>query len=231
MNVREGLFCVMLLGGMNVRAQQYAGLSGLLHTPSADMRGDATLRIGCTYVSENFVPDYRGIVQDIPVYHFSVTPYPFVEASYIVNGWRNEEEGTAIPDRNVCVKVRAVKEDRWWPSVAVGGFDAFGSSDNTYYYAALTKHVALGRGLVGVHAAYRQYRSKCTTVVEKWNGVVGGVTFEPGVYGDLRFTVEYTGNEVNAGFDVDVYRGVRLQGMVSLDGWFCGGVCWEIRNL
>lgn len=221
---------VLLLLTLRAAAQQFAGMSGLLHTPSADMSTNESLRLGCTWVSRNFIPDYVGYVQDIPIYHVSVTPYRFVEASYLVNGWRNDKD-QAIPDRNVCVKLRALEEGKWFPSLAIGGFDAFGNSVQSYYYAAATKHFAMGPCSLGLHVAYRKYARTSALITQKWNGLTGGITFNPGLYGDMRFTVEYTGNEFNAGFDMNLYRGLRAQGILVDGKWFCAGLSWEIHRL
>lgn len=40
-----------------IHAQQYTGMSGLIHVPSADMDKAGEIRIGAHFLNKNFTPD------------------------------------------------------------------------------------------------------------------------------------------------------------------------------
>ena len=126
-----------------------------------------------------------------------------------------------------------MRESEWCPSVDVGGQDVWGSFDkgesksNFYrnYNVAASKHVDLFDQCVGVHLAYRRWKLDCN---EKWNGVVGGVTFQPSFFRPLRMIGEYDGDGVNVGADCTLFRYVMLQASLQQCQYFSGGICLRV---
>lgn len=51
------LLLLMILAAAPASAQLYTGLSGLIHTPSADMNEEGTARIGSYFMNSHFTPD------------------------------------------------------------------------------------------------------------------------------------------------------------------------------
>ena len=136
------------------KAQIYTGVEGLLQVPSAELSPANSMRIGVHYVNAEFVPN--GYSLDAPMaFHISLTPYKWVEASYMVLMWN--KDGTYLPDRNLSVKVQPLKEGKWRPALVLGGFDIWGTSLNKNFYAAATKHFDVFGGEWGVNIAYRHY--------------------------------------------------------------------------
>ena len=48
---------LLTLLSMSVQSQQYTGLTGLIHTPSAEMNFEGNVRIGTHYMDKHFTPD------------------------------------------------------------------------------------------------------------------------------------------------------------------------------
>lgn len=207
------------------KAQVYTGVEGLLQVPSAELSQDGSMRIGAHYLNTDFVPN--GYSKDCPTaFYISLTPYKWVEASYMVLMWNNE--GTYLPDRSLSVKLKPLKEGKWRPALVVGGLDIWGTSLNKNFYAAATKHFDVFGGEWGVNIAYRHYFKEASA--EKWNGLVGGLTFRPRFYRDLRATIEYDGCEFNIGLDAK-YKIFRVQ--LILQDWdrVSVGLCLELNDL
>ena len=61
----------------------------------------------------------------------------------------------------------------------------------------------------------------------KWNGVVGGITYNPSLARSLRVIAEYTGNEVNIGADCLLWKHLLLQATLQNGKYFSGGVCFQ----
>ena len=58
------------------------------------------------------------------------------------------------------------------------------------YYIAVTKHFPIKKNQIGIHAAYRKWKRDYNS---KWNGLVGGITYQPSFARNLRVIAEYTG--------------------------------------
>ena len=66
-------------------AQQYTGMSGLIHVPSADMDESGVARVGAHFLNREFTPDvgfdYEGKYHTISHY-LSITPFRWMEIGY-----------------------------------------------------------------------------------------------------------------------------------------------------
>ena len=67
-------------------AQQYTGISGFLHIPSAEMNHEGDARIGAHFLNKSMTPDtgflFGGEKYNTFDYYFSITPYRWMELSY-----------------------------------------------------------------------------------------------------------------------------------------------------
>lgn len=228
------------------QAQQYIGTPGLIHAPSAEMDSAGVARIGAHYTDKHMVPD--GLKCDGEKFntltnYLSITPFSWVELGYGYTLWKlhrnrdvKQKTGFYSKDRYFSARLRPIPEGKYWPAVVVGGNDIWGTGDdgqsgsNFYrnFYVAATKHVDLGGHLMGVHVAYRKWKRNYN---EKWNGVVGGVTFQPAFYQKLRVIGEYDGDGVNAGIDCEVLRYLLLQASLQNGKYFSAGLCLRIGLL
>lgn len=249
-----GLLCICAAA---LCAQLYTGMSGLIHVPSAEMHKEGDMRIGMYFMNKKFTPDgkgfaYKGEKYNTTDYYLSITPFWWMEASYTFTLQKTLTEGREKPkfnqkDRYFSLKISPIreKEGKWWPSIAIGANDFYGTGDKdklTYeqiahdddgnsqyfcnYYVATTKHFYLKRHEVGVHLAYRQYKREYNG---KWNGVVGGITYRPSFARNLRVIAEYTGNEVNIGMDCLLWKHLFLQGGLQNGKYFSSGICFQMN--
>lgn len=213
-------------------AQQYCGMAGLIHVPSADMDTVGIARIGAHFIPKSMMPDRMRIDGEkfnSLTNYLSVTPFRWLEVGYGYTLWKFHQDlnpkkqvGFYAKDRYFSVKFQLLCEDKWWPSVAVGGNDVWGSSDagesssNYYknYFAALSKHLDIRNNRIGAHLVYRQWDRPFN---RKWNGLMGGFTFQPSFYRPLRVMCEWDGNEVNVGADCRLFKYFLVQ-VALLDG-------------
>lgn len=227
-------------------AQQAMGTPGLIHAPSAEMDTAGVARIGVHYIDKHMIPD--GMKLDGEKFnsltnYLSITPFSWIEIGYGYTLWKlhrnqdiTQKTGFYSKDRYFSVRLRPLKEGRYWPSVVIGGNDVWGTGDNgqsasNYYrnfYIAATKHFELRGNIIGVHAAYRKWKRDYNS---KWNGIVGGVTLQPSFYQKLRLVGEYDGHAVNAGIDCELIRYLLLQLSLQEGKYFSGGLCFRIGLL
>ncbi len=215
-----------LLLSLAVSAQQYIGLSGMIHVPTADMDTVGVARVGAHYIPRSMMPDRMlldGEKFNSLTNYLSVTPFRWIQLSYGYTLWKfhqdknpNNQVGFYAKDRYFSIKLQPIREGKWWPSVVIGGNDVWGSADegesgsNYYknYFISASKHLDVGGHLIGGHVTYRRWSKEFN---HKWNGVVGGITFQPGFYRPLRAMAEWDGNEVNIGVDCQLFKYFLVQ--------------------
>ena len=250
---------LLTLLSMSVQSQQYTGLTGLIHTPSAEMNFEGNVRIGTHYMDKHFTPDafdFQGKYNTAD-YYLSITPFSWAEVAYtctLQKNYRRDSHANIISDesryyyqdRYFSIKIRPLKEGKWWPAIAVGANDPLGTlgdkgtnHDNMTpingdgkseyfcnYYIVATKHFAFKVGELGVHAAYRKWKRDFNS---KWNGVVGGITYTPSFARNLRTIAEYTGHEVNIGADCLLWKHLLIQASLQKCRYFSGGICFQMN--
>lgn len=137
-------------------------------------------------------------------------------------------------DRFFCIKLRPLKEGKYWPALAVGAQDPTRtvedkSGDYAYFnnfYVAASKHLNWKGHELGVHLTYRYYRSNFNA---KWRGVAGGITYRPAFAPNSRAMLEYTGNDVNVAVDCYLWRLLFVQAGLQNGKYFSGGLMLRIQ--
>lgn len=245
------LFVFLWMECPSAWAQLYTGLSGLINTPSADMNEEGTARIGGYFMNKHFTPDDNGIngfIYDGKKYntadfYLSITPFKWIELGYTFTLQKTLAEGHDKPkynqkDRYFSIKLNPLREGRYHPAIAIGSNDFLGSPTKRHahggsgagyfcnYYIATTKHFKPHGHDISVNLAYRY----CPNVYnEKWEGVVGGITYRPSFAKNLRAIAEYTGDEINIGADCLLWKHLLLQASLQDGKYFSGGVCFQMN--
>lgn len=223
-------FVLILLSCISVRGQFYRGIEGLVHSPSAEMRQKASLRVGGFYASGDFLPKTDYGTGYAPTFFVSLTPYEWIEASYMISVWN--KDGYPLQDRSLSLRIRPLKEGKWWPSIVLGTQDPVGESVYTKNYSnayiAASKHIDVPGVEIGLHAAYRHYFSPKNA---RWNGIVGGVTIRPEFYKPLRLIAEWNGCEAILGAETELFDFLNLQLALEDFRRLNFGIMLEIKQL
>lgn len=237
------LLALILLPAISF-AQQYTGMSGYIHVPSAEMNHEGDIRLGGHYLDKHMLPDTgfldgRGVKYNTFDYYLSITPYNWLELSYTCTERRDHADGPFVrKDRYASVKINPVKEGKYIPAMALGINDAGTSVFNpnrtnvqlyfTNVYLAATKHLDFGGNQLGMTLAYRHYFRGYN---DKWNGLVGGITFRPAFFPQARAIVEYTGNEIQVGVDALIFRHFLVQASLKDFQYLNFGLCFQMNLL
>lgn len=236
------LLVELLLVG-TIQAQEYTGITGMIHVPTAEMASEGDARLGGSFLNREFLPERQKLGGYHTFnYYLAITPFSWIELSYVESLLKNhkygdptEKVGYYQKDRYFAMKIRPLKEGKYWPAVAIGVQDPGNSysnekgKDNTYvknYYIAATKHWCPGGHELGFHLTYRHYSSEDN---RKWNGVVGGVTYRPAFASNCRAMVEYTGNDVNVGVDCLLWKHLFIQAALQNGRYFSGGLRFQMN--
>lgn len=228
------------------KAQQYTGISGLIHVPSGEMNHEGDAFIGVHFLNKNMMPDtgflYLGEKYHTYDYYVSLTPFSWLELSYVcTERIRSKDQQGNIQwskDRYASVKIQPLKEGKYYPAVAIGCNDIWTSAFyedkpevQLYFqnwYIVTTKHFNLSGNELGLTLAFRHYYRHYNA---KWNGFVGGVSFRPAAFRQARFIAEYTGNDFLLGMDMLLWQHLRLQACLKDFESFYGGLCLQFNLL
>lgn len=237
-----GFAAVLMVCGVSVvRAQEYTGITGMMHVPTAEMAPAGTARVGAFYLNGEFTPEklrYLGDKYGTYNHFLAIAPFSWVELSYVCtllknakNNGETQKVGYYNKDRHFCVKIRPLKEGKYWPALALGAQDPTNTKegDNTYfknYYVAASKHLNWKGHELGLHLAYRYYRSDFNA---KWRGVAGGITYRPAFAPNSRAMVEYTGSDVNVALDCYLWRLLFVQAGLQNGKYFSGGLVLRVQ--
>ena len=240
------LFLLWLLPQMG-KAQQYTGISGLVHVPSAEMNHEGDAFIGAHFLNKHMMPDtgflFQGKKYHTFDYYLALTPFSWIEMSYVCTERINKKDAQGnitnwSKDRYDSIKIRPLKEGKYYPAVAIGCNDVWTSillverPDVQLYfqnwYVAATKHFEFSGNELGLTLAYRHYYRHYNA---KWNGVVGGITFRPAFFPQARLMAEYTGNDFLLSMDMLLWQHLRLQATVKDFKYFYGGACLQFNLL
>lgn len=235
---------VLLMGFSGMRAQEYTGITGMMHVPTAEMAPAGTARVGAFFLNGEFTPDkmvYKGEKYNTYNHFLAVAPFSWVELSYVctlLKNAKNKDEtqkvGYCNKDRHFCIKLRPLEEGKYWPALVVGIQDPkrkFKNENEDYayfnnFYVAASKHLNWKGHELGVHLTYRYYRSDFNA---KWRGVAGGITYRPAFAPNSRAMLEYTGNDVTVAMDCYLWRLLFVQAGLQNGKYFSGGLMLRIQ--
>jgi hypothetical protein len=181
------------------------GQTGLINMPDARIEADGTLRLGVSY----FRPY-------LPVWA-SVTLLPRLETSFRYTTIRdlpsNLGQGFGdFKDKAFDTKLLLLREDRWWPNLAIGKQDVFGTELFSSEYAVLSKRFGHSDYTLGYGT-------------DRIDGLFGGVRYRPAWAGKFALVAEYDANEYTNDFaaaesGADSRDGDWTYGVEYKKGWF-----------
>jgi len=234
------LFYILCILSTRIVAQEYSGLTGLLGVPNAETDSAGTFRGGAMFLHRSFLPPKFSATKDYHTagYYVAITPWTWLEMSYAAVLLKTRVGGNHLnnEDRRFNVKIRPLKEGRWYPSIALGmddvhvrwgdDKDLLGGRNNFFQniYIAASKHFDIKGYEIGAHLAYRYYSSDAN---KNFHGFVGGVTLRPAFYRPWRLIVEWDGTGVNIGSDVLLWRHLFIQVCLVHGRGFTGGLAYH----
>lgn len=240
----SGLIGVLLLTSFSsIRAQEYTGITGMMHVPTAEMAPAGTARVGAFFLNGEFTPDklvYKGEKYNTYNHFLAIVPFPWVELSYVCTLLKHpsnndvQKQWCYGKDRHFCIKLRPLKEGKYWPALAVGAQDPTRTVEDrggnyayfNNFYVAASKYLNWKGHELGGHLTYRYYRSDFNA---KWRGIAGGITYRPAFAPNSRAMLEYTGNDVNIALDCYLWRLLFLQAGLQNGKYFSGGLMLKIQ--
>ncbi|MBR2114252.1 MAG: YjbH domain-containing protein [Prevotella sp.] len=200
-----------------INAQTVIGTNGMMNVPTADMRPAGTFDGGASLIQKELLYDkhyYTGL------FYVTFTPFSWMELTfretireYQYSLKRNGKTGPFTNlDRSVSARIRPLKEGKYWPSVVLGANDFYSEgsgSSNFYacYYGVLSKHFPIQAvGTFETTVGYaRPYKKGIA-----YDGVMGGLSFAPDFFPDMRVMGEYDTHGYNVGIGAFLFRHLNV---------------------
>lgn len=243
------VICAMLACVGALSAQNFAGMSGLIATPSADMDTVGDFRVGTFFLNNHFLPrgsqgENEWVSQGKPYntmdFYLSLTPFKWVEIGFTMTLFKNTIGHPDVAkydakDRYFSFKFQPLSEGKYHPSIAIGSNDLFGSGlkfefdrgNNGLFcnvYAVATKHFKPRGQDISVNLAYRYCNGKFNA---GWRGVVGGITWRPLWVPQMRVVAEYNHTDINVGVDCLLWKHLFMQACLTDGRYFSGGLAFR----
>ncbi|WP_321330918.1 YjbH domain-containing protein [uncultured Bacteroides sp.] len=229
-----------------VSAQLTYGVTGLLHTPSAEMQKDKTVMIGGNFMNKEITPP----IWSYHTYNYflNVTIFPWLEVAYTCTlfksqtigiDWKTGKGKFTNQDRYFSVRMRMLKEGqflKYMPAVVVGASDPFTESGdgqiastqgNGYFsrfFVAATKHIPVGKEKIGIHLSYLYNNRKDYSL----NGMAGGISYMPSILSDLTVIAEYDSKNIAFGATYLLFNHLHAQVEMQKMKYFTGGLTYKI---
>ena len=218
-----------------VYAQYSLGMTGLLNTPDASMQQDGTFMAGVNFLPEKMLPEAWGY--NSGNYFLNMTFFPFVEVAYRCTLFKGEflAGNKWQQDRSVSLRLRPLKEGRFYPSVVVGSNDLLTTYElnvlnktkgNRFFssvYATAMKNFDLNNNIFSLtFGSY--FSSKNST----YKGVFGGVKYSPSFLKQASIIAEYDSNSINTGLSVKLFNHLSLYAFSYDFKVVSGGLRYEI---
>ena len=209
-----------------VKAQTVIGTNGMMNIPTADMKPAGTFDGGASLIQKELLYDkdyYTGL------FYITFTPFSWIELTfretfreYNYNPKTEGKTGTYTNlDRSVSARIRPLKEGKYWPSIVIGSNDFYteGEKTSNYYacvYGVASKHFPLDNvgtfeATVGYSFPIKKSRLKhLSDPNPSYDGVMGGLSFSPAFFPDMRVMGEYDTHGFNFGLGAFLFRHLNV---------------------
>ena len=204
----------LLMASITVcRSQTVIGTTGMMNVPTADMRPAGTFDGGASFIQKDLL--YKKNYNTY-LYYVSFTPFSWIEITLretLLKTRKSKTDpkiGFYQQDRSTSLRLRPLKEGKYWPSVVIGANDFYsdhGASRYACFYGVVSKHFPVKSvGTFEATAGYARPHKEGTT----YDGVMGGLAFSPAFFPDMRVMGEYDTDGYNVGLSAFLLRHLNV---------------------
>lgn len=196
------LILILILTTSRIHAQYALGATGQMMIPTAEMQETGTFMGSANFLPEEVTPNKF----NYPTMNYSVdmSLFSFVELTYRMTLLKmrtyNGRVGYHNQDRSNTIRIRPLKESRYFPAVVIGADDLFTEKATQYwgdYYGVLTKTFGFCKEHQLAVTAGWYFHQGNQPAFKK--GPFGGIRYTPAFCRELKLMAEYDTNGWNLG--------------------------------
>lgn len=211
-------------------AQYSLGTVGQMMIPTAEMQEAGTFMGGVNYLPEQLTPS----VFSFPTmnYFVDMTLFSFIEFTYRMTLLKmttaTGRTGYHNQDRSNTIRIRPLKESRYFPAVVIGADDLLTERVTPYwgaYYGVLTKTFGFRSGhQLAVTAGWYIHQGD-RPVYNK--GPFGGIRYSPSFCKDLKLMAEYDTHGWNIGAALRLWKHLSIHAFTREFAYVSAGLRYE----
>lgn len=223
-----GLCLCLIVTGLGAKAQYCMGTTGMLNTPTAEMQETGTFMMGGNYLPKEMNP----FGYNSGNYFVNITFFSFLELNYrctlLKSDYMTPKTKFRQQDRSMSVRLRPLKEGKYWPAIVVGSNDPFKDKGYNYFasvYGVATKSFCRGGHSVVVSGGYFHPLGKKKYVLQ--DGIFGGLRFSPAFCREASVMAEYDSDGFNFGIAARFWKHLSLNVFTREFKGISGGLRYE----
>lgn len=226
------LLIILLTTCNEVQSQSLTGVTGLLNIPSADMQEDGTFFAGINYINQHAFRNFEREPYNRYAWYLDITFLPFLEINFRSTTYKISDDKYNA-DRMASVKLRVLRERKYWPAIVIGGNDIYtpaSGGGNQFFvsaYVVATKHIPVKKSDIGLTLGYG---FKVHQHIQ-YDGFFGGISFSPSFLRQLNLIAEYDGNNYNLGGNILFFKHLLVFAMAHDLKYFSGGIAYRVYLL
>lgn len=206
---------------LKTQAQDMLGMTGGLNIPTTEMNPAGTFRGGVNFIGKGLITpelkpnrDAWKFQYNTFIYYVDFTVFDWIEASFretLLQNVRKGKKALREQDRSISIKVRPLKEGKYWPAIAFGVNDPTSITGHHPYssaWAVMSKSVHSSALMCTFNANLGYMKSWDNSVM--YDGVVAGITYQPDWFPSARVTAEYDTQGWNVGAQALLWKHLGL---------------------
>ena len=207
------LILILILTTSQIHAQYALGATGQMMIPTAEMQETGTFMGSANFLPEEVTPHKF----NYPTMNYSVdmSLFSFVELTYRMTLLKmrtyNGRVGYHNQDRSNTIRIRPLKESRYFPAVVIGADDLFTEKATQYwgdYYGVLTKTFGFCKGHQLAVTAGWYFHQGNQPAFNK--GPFGGIRYTPAFCRELKLMAEYDTHGWNLGGAIRLWKHLSI---------------------
>lgn len=234
-------FLLLIFNPGKTKGQVLLGNSGGLNIPTAEMNPAGTFIGGLNFIEKGIISPEKGKVDhrwkfnyNTYSYYVNFTFFDWLEATFRETLLESNSYGKfddykfREQDRSVTIKVRPLKEGKYYPAVAFGVNDPYSFTGHHVYSSAwgvMTKnlHTNLLKSTFTATIGY----AKAFDDSQMYDGFIGGIKWTPDWCKEVSLLAEYDSKVINVGIQGLLFRHLGFYGFVHDFDSYSAGIKYQ----
>ena len=162
----------------------------------------------------------------------NITFFSFLELNYrcilLKSDYMAKKPKFNQQDRSLSVRLRPLKEGKYWPAIVIGSNDPFKDKGYNYFasvYGVATKSFMIGEHRLAATAGYYYPLSKDKYTLQ--DGIFGGLSYTPSFCKPLSIMAEYDSDGFNVRAAAKLWKHLSLNVFTREFKCISGGIRYE----
>ncbi|MCD7900848.1 MAG: YjbH domain-containing protein [Bacteroides sp.] len=224
------LFFILVIQLTTIQAQYSIGMTGQLNIPTAEVQRTGTFMGGGNFLPKEIMLGDR-FTYNTGNYFVNLTIFSILEINYrctlLKTGYMAHESKLNNQDRASSIKIRVLKESKYYPAFALGVNDPDENNDmqSSAVYGVITKNLLSSQTEHQVAVTLGYYHPLKNN--SRQEGIFGGIRYIPAFMKPLSVMAEYDSKGFNVGATAKFWNRLSLHLFTREFKCISGGIRYE----